>query len=186
MDIEKTPIPGCMILSPFNHKDNRGEFTKTLSTDFYKKHHLTSLFVEEYYSKSKRDVLRGMHFQLPPHDHVKLVYCVTGRVMDVVIDLRAGSPTYLKSHSMTLDDDNKSILYIPKGLAHRFYTLSSSAIMIYKTTTEYSPDNDAGILWSTIPEIEWPSNTPILSERDADHQSLEYFDTPFQYRNNLE
>ena len=178
--IEKfeTPLQGCYELQPIVRKDNRGSFTKTFHIESFKELGLEVEFKEELRSISIKNVLRGLHFQTPPADHVKLVYCVEGTVIDVAVDLRKSSPTYGKFHMVTLDGQKCNMFYLPKGLAHGFYTLSDNAIMMYKLTSVYSPENDKGILWNSV-GIPWPCNEPIISDRDIRHISFSDFDSPF-------
>src|SRR5690242_6850409 len=117
MKVRETALPGLLELEPIVARDARGTFVKTLHQAEYRELGLVSQFAEEYYSYSRRGVIRGMHFQVPPHDHVKVVYCVAGQVMDVVVDLRVGSPTYGRFASFELDNERASMLYIPSGMA---------------------------------------------------------------------
>jgi len=165
-EIESTNIEGCKLITPDIHSDERGCFTKIYHNELFIKYGLESDFKEEYYTISKKNVLRGLHFQLPPHEHVKLVHCISGKVMDVVVDLRNGSKTYGKYEAFELSDQNKQMIYIPKGLAHGFYVLSSSSTLLYKVTSVYSPEHDRGILWNSL-DIPWPNNDPIISHRDS-------------------
>ena len=137
-------------------------------------------WAEEYYSVSVKGVLRGFHFQLPPHDHDKLVYCPSGQVLDVVLDLRTGSPSFGKHCIFDLNGDMANVLYIPKGCAHGFFTRSDQALMMYKVTSVYAPDADAGILWSSA-GVTWPDVTPQISARDASFPALSQFCSPFRY-----
>jgi dTDP-4-dehydrorhamnose 3,5-epimerase len=121
-----------------------------------------------------------MHFQVPPHDHVKVVYCVQGQVFDVLVDLRLGSPTYGQSTSVILDAEKGNYLYIPNGLAHGFCTVSETATLVYKVTTVHVPGSDSGIAWNSL-GVEWPVNHPILSERDRSFVALRHFQSPFVY-----
>lgn len=181
LEIKETKIPGCYEILPFVHKDHRGAFVKTYHKDDFIGHNLVTNFDEEYYSVSTKGVLRGLHFQLPPKDHTKIVYCVYGEVLDVVVDLRVGSPTYGESNSVKLSADNAKMIYIPKGLAHGFYALSNQAIVMYKVTTVYSPEHDTGILWNSV-GIRWPDEKPIISQRDLSFPKLKDFACPFCYR----
>lgn len=158
-------------INPYIYKDYRGEFIKTLNSEEFKKYGLSFDFKEEYYSISKKNVLRGLHFQLPPYDHDKLVYCIKGKVLDVVLDLRKKSINFGKVFSIELDEYKKNMLYIPKGFAHGFYTLEENSIMVYKTTTVYNKDYDSGILWNSI-EFKWPCVNPIVSERDRSFENF--------------
>lgn len=163
--VRNTLIEGCYILEPRIIEDSRGAFIKTFHRDVFEQHHLEIDFREEYYSVSQKGVLRGMHFQTPPYDHVKLVYCVCGKVLDAVVDLRVNSPTYGQFEMFDLNADHADMIYIPKGLAHGFYVESDNAIMMYKVTSDYHPEHDAGVRWDSI-GIPWPNMNPILSERD--------------------
>ncbi|MGI9860905.1 dTDP-4-dehydrorhamnose 3,5-epimerase [Moorella naiadis] len=181
MIVNKTEIPGCYEIRPVIFKDERGIFVKTFHQEVFAKNQLATYFAEEYYSFSHHGVLRGLHFQMPPKDHIKLVYCVSGEVIDTVVDLRRGSPTYGKFQIFTLNAEKSNILYIPSGLAHGFYVISENAILVYKTTTVYSPEHDAGILWNSV-GIPWPNEKPIISKRDSEFVAFEDFVTPFIYQ----
>ncbi|MBU2853303.1 dTDP-4-dehydrorhamnose 3,5-epimerase [Acidithiobacillus ferriphilus] len=180
MKILTTKIPGCLQLIPDIRRDERGSFVKTFHQEIFADHGLETRFAEEYYSASKKGVLRGMHFQTPPVAHTKVVYCVSGEVVDAVVDLRIGSPTYGQHETFTLNEKKGSILYIPSGLAHGFYVKSDMAIMLYKVTTVYAPEYDAGILWNSA-GIQWPSTSPLLSGRDCGFPRLQAFDSPFRF-----
>lgn len=181
MRVEQTAIPGCYQLFPLVNTDNRGRFVKTFHKDVFAKHGLVTEFAEEYYSISHRGVLRGMHFQTPPHDHFKLVYCLKGRVLDAIIDLRVGSPTYQQFESFELSAEQGNMLYIAPGIAHGFYTLTDEAIMQYKVTTVYTPQHDEGIRWDSA-GIAWPDAAPILSARDCGFPALAEFQSPFRFQ----
>lgn len=176
--IRKTPIPGCREISTRILRDLRGVFVKTFHDEVFKEQGLTTDWREEYYSISRRGVLRGLHFQIPPHDHEKLVYCTAGTVFDAVVDLRNGSPSFGRHHVMELSAERGNMLYIPRGLAHGFYVTSDSATMMYKVSTVYAPEFDTGILWNSS-EIPWPEEKPELSARDAEFPALENFSSPF-------
>ena len=175
----ETPLEGCYELQPIVRGDKRGSFTKTFHVDSFRELGLATDFKEELRTISVKNVLRGLHFQTPPAEHVKVVYCAEGNVMDVAVDLRKSSPTYGKFHIVNLDSEKCNMLYIPVGFAHGFYTLSERVIMMYKMTSVYSPENDKGILWNSV-FIPWPTKTPILSERDTKHIKFTEFDSPFE------
>lgn len=181
MQVIPTKIPGCYELQPRVLKDQRGYFVKTFHHDIFAEYGLETNFAEEYYSFSHQRVLRGLHFQLPPYEHTKLVYCVLGEVLDVVVDLRIGSPTVGQFVTFELSVEKANIIYIAPGLAHGFYVNSNSAIMVYKVTTVYSPEHDGGIRWDSV-GIPWPDNHPILSERDRGFVPLHEFKSPFVFR----
>ncbi len=180
LDINISKIPGCMEIIPQVFKDERGRFIKTLHNDVFRANGLESCYAEEYYTVSSKSVLRGLHFQIPPKDHIKLVYCVFGKVLDAVVDLRVGSPTYGEFETFELSAEKANMIYIPKGLAHGFYVLSESAIMVYKVTTVYSPEHDTGILWNSV-GIPWPDEKPIISKRDSEFRAFKDFKSPFIY-----
>lgn len=181
IDLLPTKIPGCYEMNVKKFSDNRGSFVKTFHKDGFLKNHLEVQFDEDYYSVSHKGVLRGLHFQLPPNDHIKVVYCVSGEVMDVVVDLRVGSPTFGAYEIFQLSADKLNMVYIPKGLAHGFYACKEPAIVMYKASTVYSPESDCGIHWDSL-GIPWPDKTPIISERDSQFPSFEQFSSPFFYR----
>ena len=182
MNIIKTIIPGCFEIQPDVLKDERGTFVKTFHQDIFDKHGLVTDFAEEYYSYSNKGVLRGFHFQLPPYDHVKMVYCVSGTIMDAIIDLRKGSPTHGQYAVFELSGEKANALYLEKGIAHAFYVMSDFAIVMYKVTTVYAPEHDAGILWNSA-GVPWPDDMPVLSGRDKSFPPLSQFKTPFIYQN---
>lgn len=173
-----TQLEGCYEIQPVVRGDSRGSFTKTFHEYAFKELELATNFVEQYHSMSVKDVVRGLHFQLPPAEHEKLVYCVTGKVMDVALDLRRDSKTYGKFQIFTLDAEKGNMAYLPKGMAHGFCTLSETAIMMYMVTSVYDSLHDSGILWDSA-GIPWPVEHPILSERDNTFVKLEDFNSPF-------
>jgi len=177
---EETAIPGLLIIHPHVSRDERGSFAKTFVAETFADAGLATSFAEEYLTSSKCGVIRGMHFQLPPHDPDKIVSCTNGRVFDVVLDLRVGSPTYGSVASFELFGPNGNALYVPAGCAHGFCSLSDDAAMVYMVTTDYSPACDAGVLWSSVP-VEWPIADPIVSQRDTAFPALADFDSPFVF-----
>lgn len=181
MEVRPTPLAGCLELRPRVFGDERGRFVKTFHAGQFRDLGLETGFREQYYSVSGRGVLRGMHFQTPPDDHAKLVTCLDGEVMDAVVDLRRGSPTYGQAYALTLSGAEATLLYVPAGLAHGFFTLSDSATLLYNVTSVHSPAHDAGVRWDSV-GVAWPGAQPILSARDAAFPRLEEFDSPFEYR----
>jgi len=181
MEIADTSIPGCFEITPAIFRDERGAFVKTFHEKIFRENRLASNFAEEYYSTSHHGVLRGLHFQTPPFDHIKMVYCVSGEIFDTVVDLRVGSSTYGRYDTFIISAKKGNILYIPAGLAHGFYVISSSATVVYKVTTVYSQECDKGILWNSV-GIPWPDNHPVLSRRDKEFPLFKNFDSPFTYK----
>ncbi len=175
-----TPIHGCWELRYRRFEDDRGCFVKTFHRDAFAAAGLETDFAEEYYSVSRRGVLRGLHFQTPPMDHAKLVYATAGAVLDVVLDLRVGSPTYGHHHMLELSAAASNALYVPKGLGHGFYVREGEAVLVYKVTSIHSSEHDQGIRWDSA-GIPWPDRAPILSERDRGLPGLLEFNSPFRY-----
>lgn len=180
MEVEDTGLPGCFLVRPRVITDNRGSFVKTFHAPDFEALSLRTDWKEEYCSSSRVGVVRGMHFQLPPADHAKLVYCVGGEVLDVVLDLRHGSPTQGQHRSFTLSAENGMGLYIPTGCAHGFVATRSPSAMYYKVTSVHSPDHDSGIAWNSF-GFDWPTEAPVISDRDRRHLPLPEFETPFVF-----
>ncbi len=178
MKLVETELSGVYIIENFNATDSRGTFVKTLHASSFKKHQLEAEFTESFYSINQKGVIRGMHFQIPPEDHVKLVYCNAGKLIDVILDIRKDSPTFGKSISVELSGTNYKSVYIPKGFAHGFETLEDHTIMTYLTSTEHSPTCDAGILYNSFGH-QWKNENPIISNRDLEFSAFQTFKSPF-------
>ena len=166
MNIISTNLDGVFEIENKLFEDNRGLFVKTFHEDMFSKAGLDVDFKESFYSVSKKGVLRGMHFQLPPHEHTKLVYVTDGEILEVIVDVRQASPTFGKYYSTILTSMSAKSLYIGKGFAHGFLTLSKSATVVYMTSTIHSPESDSGINWDSF-GFDWGVDTPIISERDS-------------------
>lgn len=173
-----TGIAGCIELQPAIRSDERGCLVKTFQQDAFHQLGLASVFKEDFYSVSRQGVLRGLHFQTPPHAQTKLVHCLNGLIQDVVLDIRRGSPTFGRHITLQLSSESGNMLYIPSGMAHGFYTLSATATVAYKCSSAYAPENEGGILWNSA-GIAWANNQPLLSDRDQTFPKLDDFDTPF-------
>jgi len=180
-EVRSTALPGCLELTPAVRKDARGHFIKTVHAGFFDGHAMRSDFREQYYSTSHRNVLRGLHFQLPPQQHAKLVYCTAGKVLDAVLDLRPGDG-YGRHVLVEISAQTANMIYIPAGCAHGFLTLSESATLVYNVTSVYSASHDSGIRWDSA-GIDWPVSNPIVSERDAGLVALKDFASPFAREN---
>ena len=178
MELIPTPLEGCYQVSPFFAQDERGTFVKTFHAEKFSALGLPIDWREEYYSSSRKGVIRGMHFQTPPHEHEKIVYCMQGQVLDVVMDMRKASPTYGKHFSVKLDAARGHGLMITKGMAHGFLALTEDVLMAYKVTTVYAPENDAGIRWDSF-GFDWGVDQPIVSSRDYAHPKFSEFNSPF-------
>lgn len=178
MKLKETSLQGCFEIEFFHAIDQRGSFTKCFHGPSLKEAGLVSEFEESFYSVNNTGVIRGMHFQLPPSDHAKVVYCNVGRLFDVIVDLRKESTTYGKCISIELSGDRATGVYIPKGMAHGFETVENNTMMTYLTSSAYNPLADSGILYSSI-NHQWQTERPILSPRDESFPSLATFESPF-------
>jgi dTDP-4-dehydrorhamnose 3,5-epimerase len=182
-----TGLPGLTILEPSIFPDERGFFTETYRREWHAEAGIPAAeeFIQDNHSRSSRGVVRGMHFHIGP-GVAKLVRCARGRVLDVAVDLRRGSPTYGQWEGVELDDEGMRELYVPVGLAHGFCVLSDVADVLYKQTAYYDPAVERGIAWDD-PEIaiEWPLPVEelIVSPRDAAAPTLAELDgeLPFRY-----
>jgi dTDP-4-dehydrorhamnose 3,5-epimerase len=181
MEFRELSIPGCYEITPPVYKDHRGVFTKTFNADVFGVYGLQNVFKEQYYTHSNQGVLRGLHFQIPPADHAKLVCCLKGEVLDVMLDLRVGSPKYAQHEKIRLSSASSNTVYLPAGIAHGFYTISDS-LLLYNTTTSYARELDCGIRWDSL-DIQWTSGgVPIISKRDSELPLFNEFISPFTYK----
>jgi dTDP-4-dehydrorhamnose 3,5-epimerase len=176
MSFESELLPGTWHIGLESKKDLRGTFLKTFSASNFSKYKAEMSWREEFYSISHKNVIRGMHFQIPPYEHYKFVYCLSGSVLDVLLDLRQDN--YGKCTSLILQGKKPSVLLIPPGIAHGFLSLRDGTVMIYKTSTEYNSLYDSGIDWSSF-GFDWGVTTPIISNRDKRHPRFEGYISPF-------
>lgn len=174
----ETEIPGLVIIRPRVLGDNRGRFVKLFHDELFSRLGLQNDFKEEYFSTSSKGVVRGLHFQTPPAQHVKCITCLKGELFDAVVDLRKNSPTYGKHFTMVLNDKEPAILYIPEGMAHGFMALKDDTIFLNKTTSVYNADCDTGIRWDSC-DIEWPDIPVKLSEKDENMVPFDEYESPF-------
>ena len=182
MELITTAIEGLVILKPRVFNDSRGYFFESYSKAEFDRHIGPVDFVQDNESRSTRGVMRGLHFQRPPFSQAKLVRCTHGRVLDVAVDLRAGSPTYGRHVAVELSADNKLQFFVPRGFAHGFAVLSEEAVINYKCDNYYAPQSDGGIsILDPSLGIDWQISTEeaILSEKDTHHPLLTDFSTPF-------
>lgn len=172
MDVIETKLPGVLIVEPKVYKDARGFFYESYNKARYAEQGIAARFVQDNHSKSEKNVLRGLHYQAPP-GQAKLVRVAVGEVLDVAVDVRWGSPTFGQWVAVRLSAENQRQLYIPVGYAHGFYVLSEEAEFLYKVSSYYSPEDERGIIWND-PQlaIDWPTEAPLLSERDRQHPPL--------------
>jgi dTDP-4-dehydrorhamnose 3,5-epimerase len=175
MKVTPLSIPDVLLIEPHVFEDSRGFFFESFREDIFK--HKTSLdvsFVQDNHSKSSQGVLRGLHYQLPPHAQGKLTRVIQGEVLDIAVDIRESSPTCGQYVAEILYGDNKKQLYIPKGFAHGFVTLSKTSEYLYKITDFYHPESERCILWNDASlNINWPKNLNIqISPKDLLGQSF--------------
>lgn len=175
-------IPGLMLIEPKAFGDERGSFMETFRLSEFRANGIKGDFVQDNLSRSQKGVLRGLHYQLNPKAQGKLIMAARGAVLDVAVDIRKGSPYYGRWVAEELSEENRLMFWIPPGFAHAFFTLSDSAAIIYKTTEEYAPALERGIIWNDPSiGIEWPSENPILSEKDRALPTLKEAEINFSY-----
>ena len=182
MNLIKTTLDGLVVLKPTIFKDNRGYFMESYNQKNINKLLGNVNFVQDNESESSRGVLRGLHFQKPPYAQAKLVRCLKGSVLDVVLDLRKDSKTYGIFETILLTEENKKQLFIPKGFAHAFVVLSETAIFSYKVDNYYNPDSESGVLWNDLDlNIDWKINKKeiIVSEKDKSLLAFNNIINPF-------
>jgi dTDP-4-dehydrorhamnose 3,5-epimerase/CDP-3, 6-dideoxy-D-glycero-D-glycero-4-hexulose-5-epimerase len=163
-------LPGAWLYRLSRFDDQRGSFVKTYQRSALASSGVHFNLAEEFYSISHRNVIRGMHFQRPPYDHVKIVYCPAGAVQDVLLDLRPGSG-YGRVADIELSDRHPAFVLIPSGVAHGFRALADASLVVYKTSTEYVPSHDSGVRWDSI-GFDWRCPSPVISDRDQHHPPL--------------
>ena len=188
MEVIKTVIDGVVIIEPKIFKDSRGYFFESFSQNEFEDKVRKINFVQDNESMSSYGVMRGLHFQRPPYAQSKLVRCVKGRVLDVAVDIRKGSPTFGQHVAVELSEENHRQFFIPRGFAHGFAVLSDTAVFQYKCDNFYHPEADGGIsIKDESLGIDWkiPMKEAILSDKDLKHNCLRNFDSPFDYNVNL-
>ncbi len=178
MTIECLEIEDVKVIHQFHASDDRGSFIKTFHNTDFEKLGIAFSLKESFYSTSKKNVIRGMHFHAPPYDHAKIVFCTQGAILDVALDLRKNSPTYGSFASKELSSDNHCALYIPRGFAHGFLSLTDDATTFYFVDGEYNKDADDGILYNSF-GFPWNTEVNNISVRDLNFNTLQNFNTPF-------
>ena len=184
MEVIKTSIEGPVIIKPRIFDDARGYFYESYNKKVFDELVEPVDFVQDNQSMSSFGVMRGLHFQRPPHAQAKLVRCIQGRVLDVAVDIRKGSPTYGKHVAVELSEENKLQFFIPRGFAHGFVVLSENALFQYKCDNYYAPEADGGIsILDDSLGIDWQINIKeaLLSDKDKKHPLLAEFDSPFSF-----
>jgi dTDP-4-dehydrorhamnose 3,5-epimerase len=185
MHIERLEIPDIWLATPKKHGDARGFFSETFRTDVFAGHGMTTPFIQDNHVRStQKGVLRGLHFQTPPHAQGKLVRCTRGAILDVAVDIRTGSPSYGRHVTAELSADNWRQLWVPPGFAHGYLTLEDDCEVIYKVTDYYAPECDRGIAWDDPAlGIDWRISAAdvILSDKDRKQPKLADLPPAFQY-----
>jgi len=184
MKFIKSEIPDVYIIEPSVFGDDRGYFLESFNLEKFEENMFPIKFIQANESKSSRGVLRGLHFQKPPYAQAKLVRCIEGRVIDVSVDIRKGSPTYGKHVSVELSGENKRQLFVPRGFAHGYSVLSENAVFAYKVDNRYVPESDSGIRYDDKElNINWGLNEEDiqLSFKDKELESFKNLDSPFKF-----
>ncbi|MEX8497474.1 MAG: dTDP-4-dehydrorhamnose 3,5-epimerase family protein [Leptothrix ochracea] len=179
MDFTEELLPGAWLVKLRRIDDARGHFVKTYARSVFEQAGVVIEHAESFYSLSNRNVIRGMHFQVPPRDHAKLVYCPAGALLDVLLDLRPG-PGFGRSARVVLSAEEPRLVLLPPGIAHGFRALQDGTVAVYHTSTEHSPAHDQGVRWDSF-GMDWGlGDAPaIVSARDQAHPSLRDFASPF-------
>ena len=172
MKFTATDIDGATVIEMQPHEDHRGYFARTRSNDEFAEHGLCNDLTEcSISSNTQRGTLRGMHYQTAPHGESKLVSCIRGRILDVIVDIRPQSPTYKTVYSIELSLERQNALYIPPGIAHGFLTLEDMSVVQYQIAGDYVPESASGFRWDDPAfEIDWPFSPAVISPRDQQYQ----------------
>lgn len=176
--VKSLPLNDAKIIQLPHFDDARGAFIKTFHNGILQENNIDFSLMESYYSFSKKGVIRGMHFQEPPHDHAKIVFCPYGSILDVIVDLRKSSLTFGQHYGTVLSDENNLAYYIPKGFAHGFKALTENAMTYYLVSSEYSKEHDTGIRYDSF-GFDWRESNPVISERDLSFPDFDNWESPF-------
>jgi len=182
MQFSQCEIEGLVIIEPKVFGDERGYFFESYHKDKFRAFGLDLDFVQDNQSLSGKGILRGLHFQRPPHEQGKLIRVIDGAIIDVVVDIRKSSPTYGKTFQIELNAENKTMFWVPPGFAHGFCTLEDHTIVTYKCTGLYNPQEEDGLMWNDPDlDINWPLDAdPILSAKDQEYLPFSAFESPFE------
>jgi dTDP-4-dehydrorhamnose 3,5-epimerase len=186
MKFTETDIPGLLVFEPKIFEDNRGSFFESYNETLFKEQGIAFNWVQDNQSTSTYGVIRGLHFQLPPYDQAKLVRVLRGKILDVVVDLRKGSPSFGRIHYIVLSAKNRKQLVVPKGLAHGFSVLSKRADVFYKCDRFYNKGSESGILYNDPSlSIDWriPAGDEIVSDKDLSLSTFNKEMDSFRYEN---
>ena len=183
MEIKERKLKGTFEITLNPILDDRGFFMRTFDDTIFRENGIEREWVQENHSRSEeKGIIRGLHFQLPPYTETKLVRCVKGAVFDVFVDLREDSNTFGKWDSIKLSEENKKMIFIPRGFAHGFCTLTEISEVLYKVDNFYNPKYECGLLWNDNDvEIKWPIESPILSEKDRNNKTLREYSSNYGF-----
>ncbi|MFN2394880.1 MAG: dTDP-4-dehydrorhamnose 3,5-epimerase [Bacteroidales bacterium] len=180
MKVQQTGFEGLYIIQPSVFEDKRGYFFESWNKEKFREQGLDSVFVQDNQSMSAANVLRGMHFQVPPWEQGKLVQVIRGSVLDVVVDVRKDQPTFGKNYKLVLTSREKNMLWIPPGFAHGFLTLEDNTLFFYKCTQLYNKESERAIAWNDPQlKIDWGAENPVVSEKDNAAMNFRDFNSPF-------
>ena len=188
MIIESTAFPGLMIVKPEVYEDQRGYFFESYNQKNFSKENITFNFVQDNQARSSYGIIRGLHYQLEPYAQTKLVRALAGNILDVVVDIRTGSPAFGKSYSIELSAANKLQLLIPRGFAHGYSVLSETAEVFYKCDAYYNKESEGGIAWNDPAlQIDWkiPNDKVIVSEKDSKYPGIDKCENNFVFLESL-
>jgi dTDP-4-dehydrorhamnose 3,5-epimerase len=180
MQVITTPIEGLLIIQPDVFSDSRGYFYEPYNKKKFTELGVPDEFVQDNQSFSQKGVIRGLHFQNPPHAQAKLLRVIQGSIWDVAVDIRKSSPTYGQYFGIEISAENKTIFYVPKGFAHGFLTLENDTVLLYKCSDYYNKPSEESILWNDVDiAIPWNTDNPVLSEKDSKGKLLKEFESQF-------
>jgi dTDP-4-dehydrorhamnose 3,5-epimerase len=180
LETEALQLKGAFIIRPLRFDDERGIFFKLYTKEILARFNVKPFFNEEYLSISKKNVLRGLHFQKGEFSQAKLVRCIRGEVYDVIVDLRKSSPTFSRWQGIKLSEENGVCLYVPRGFAHGFLALKDDSYVMYKADNDYKPESEDGIIWNDPNlRIDWGIANPILSDKDKTWKTIKEIE-PFE------
>ncbi|OFY66761.1 MAG: dTDP-4-dehydrorhamnose 3,5-epimerase [Bacteroidetes bacterium RIFCSPLOWO2_02_FULL_36_8] len=183
MKIEKTPLDGLLVIYPKVFKDPRGEFFESYRKDLLYEQGLKEDFVQDNQSVSSKNTVRGLHYQHDPYAQGKLVTVIIGKVIDVAVDIRKGSPTFGKSFAIEISDKNRLMFFIPNGFAHGFSVLEDNTVFYYKCTNYYHKESEGGIIYNDPDiNIDWKVQGPVVSEKDLKLPLFREFESPFVWK----
>ena len=183
MIVKERKLKGVFEITLKPHMDSRGFFMRTFDETIFKEKGLERNWVQENHSRSEeKGIIRGLHFQLPPFTETKMLRCINGAVLDVFVDLRKDSETFGQWDSIELSAENKKMIFIPRGFAHGFCTLTNVSEVVYKVDNYYSQESERGLLWNDVNVgINWPIDNPVLSAKDEKNMTFKEFVEQYKY-----